>query len=127
MIWVHRCNSQTLRKAYRCGILFDMRKIPLHKCLQCHAMKREDFHDRCQACYDENEADIVRQIESGVKIPIDRNLIGWVYHTSQPELHDYLWYFLKWCFSHHPRANRARVKDEYEAASMTTDTMLYYE
>ena len=103
------------------------KRLPLRKCLQCHAMKREDFHDRCQACYDENEADIVRQIESGVKIPIDRNLIGWVYHTSQPELHDYLWYFLKWCFSHHPRANRARVKDEYEAASMTTDTMLYYE
>ncbi len=61
-------------------------------------MKREDFHDRCQACYDENEADIVRQIESGVKIPLDRNLIGWEYATSQPGLHDYLWYFLKWLF-----------------------------
>src|SRR5258708_11858182 len=78
------------------------KRLPLRKCLQCHAMKREDFHDRCQACYDENEADIVRQIESGVKIPLDRNLIGWVYATSQPGLHDYLWYFLKWLFRQEP-------------------------
>src|SRR6266446_7034422 len=79
-----------------------MRKLPLRKCLQCHEMKREDFHTRCQACYEANEQYCQYQIEAGERFPIDRNLIGWVDATSQPGLNDYLWYFLKWIFRQEP-------------------------
>ena|SRR6266568_1970499 len=74
------------------------KKLPLRKCLQCHTMKREDFHDRCHACYEANDLDCQLQVAAGERFPLDRNLIGWVYATSQPGLHDYLWYFLKWLF-----------------------------
>jgi len=65
-------------------------------------MKREDFDDRCQACYDANEQECHRQREAGERFPLDRNLIGWAYATSQPGLFDYLWYFLKWLFRQEP-------------------------
>ncbi len=42
------------------------KKLPLRKCLQCHEMKREDFDDRCQACYDANEQECQRQREPGL-------------------------------------------------------------
>ena len=78
------------------------KKLPLRKCLQCHALQREDFSHRCHACYAENELSLQQQIAAGERFPIDRNLIGWVDASTLPGLNDYLWYFLKWVSRQEP-------------------------